>query len=93
MSKLFSLLPVIALSLLLVAQAKPGAQPQPLVFTHVTVIDTTGPPPEADMTVILMGDRIIRLGKSAKVSIPRGAQVVDATGKSMIPSPSWSKPG
>lgn len=56
-----------------------------LVFTHVTVIDTTGAPAKPDMTVVVRGDRIEALGKTSKLTVPRNAQVVDATSKFLIP--------
>ncbi len=56
-----------------------------LVFTHVTVIDATGAPVKPDMTVVVRGDRIEALGKTGKLTVPRNAQVVDATGKFLIP--------
>ncbi len=71
----------------LLAQSQPSSQTQakPLVFTHVTVIDATGAAAKPDMTVVVTGDRITGLGKSGKVRVPREAQVVDATGKFLIP--------
>ncbi len=80
----FTLLTVL-LSLLPVIQANAAAQPQPLVFTHVTVIDMTGAPPKPDMTVVVVGDRISVVGKTGKVRVPKNAQVIDATGKFLIP--------
>lgn len=56
-----------------------------LVLTHVTVIDTTGAPPKTDMTVVVTGNRITDIQKSRRVKLPRQAQVVDATGKYLIP--------
>jgi len=56
-----------------------------LVFTHVTVIDATGAPAKPDMTVVVRGDRIEALGKTGKLDVPENAQVVDATGKFLIP--------
>lgn len=61
------------------------AQSKPLVFAHVTVIDMTGAPPKSDMTVIVMGGRVAALGKTGSVRVPKGAQVIDATGKFLIP--------
>jgi hypothetical protein len=60
------------------------AQP-PLVFTHVTIIDATGSPASADMTVVIIGERIAEIGPSAKVRIPEGARLIDATDKFLIP--------
>ncbi len=56
-----------------------------LVFTDVTVIDATGAPPKPDMTVIVKGDRIAALDKTANLDVPENAHVVDATGKFLIP--------
>lgn len=56
-----------------------------LVFTHVTVIDATGAPAKIDMTVVVRGDRIEELGKTGMLTVPQKAQVVDATGKFLIP--------
>ncbi|HEX8456418.1 MAG TPA: amidohydrolase family protein [Pyrinomonadaceae bacterium] len=56
-----------------------------LVFTHVTVIDMTGAPPKPDMTVVVSGGRIAALGKTGSVRVPRGAQVIDASGKFLLP--------
>jgi len=56
-----------------------------LVFTHVTVIDATGAPPKRDMTVVVRGDRIEALGKTANLNLPENVQVVDAAGKFLIP--------
>src|SRR6476661_1951683 len=58
---------------------------RPLVLTNVTVIDVTGEPSKSDMTVIVEGDRIAAVGKTGKVRLPRNAQVVDASGKFLIP--------
>jgi imidazolonepropionase-like amidohydrolase len=37
------------------------------------------------MTVVITGDRITELDKTQKVRVPRDAQVIDATGKFLIP--------
>jgi ankyrin repeat protein/imidazolonepropionase-like amidohydrolase len=56
-----------------------------LVFTHATVIDATGAPAKPDMTVAVKGGRIATLGKTTSIDVPENAQVVDATGKFLIP--------
>ena len=85
MRKILALLLASLLPALTGAQTKPAAQSQPLVFTHATVIDTTGGPPQADSTVIVAGNRIVALGKTGRVRIPEGAQVVNAAGKFLLP--------
>src|SRR5580693_2194680 len=67
------------------AAAAAAAPASPLAITHVTVIDTTGAPPMADMTVIVQDQRIVDLGRSDAVHAPAGAQLVDGSGKYLIP--------
>jgi dipeptidyl aminopeptidase/acylaminoacyl peptidase/imidazolonepropionase-like amidohydrolase len=64
----------------------PGhAESGPLAISHVTVIDGTGAPAQPDRTVIVTGNRINRIGPAGTVTIPEGAQVVNAAGKFLIP--------
>jgi hypothetical protein len=56
-----------------------------LVITHVTVIDVAGGAARNDMSVVVAGERITQIGSSRRVKIPKGARIVDATGKFLIP--------
>jgi len=56
-----------------------------VALTHVRVIDGTGAPARADQTVIIRDGRIASLGDAASARVPAGAQVLDLTGKSVIP--------
>src|SRR5262245_12150980 len=56
-----------------------------IALRHVRVIDGTGAPPREDQTVIVRAGRIAALGDEDKVTIPDSAQVLDLTGKSVIP--------
>jgi len=58
---------------------------RPLVFTHVTVIDATGVAPQPDMAVVITGGRITAVGKTSEIALPDDAQMVDGTGKFLIP--------
>ena len=71
-------------SSLLLAQQR-ASSTQVLVFTHVTVIDATGAEAKPDMTVVIRDGRIAELGISGKIRPPKGARVVDASGKFLIP--------
>jgi imidazolonepropionase-like amidohydrolase len=62
-----------------------ASPPPPLAVAHVTVIDTTGGPARPDMTVIVEGERIARVGPSSSTKIPEGARIVDGTGRYLIP--------
>jgi imidazolonepropionase-like amidohydrolase len=59
------------------------AQPHALAITNVTLIDGTGAAPKPGMTVVMEGDRITGIGEAARV--PSGAQILDGTGKFLIP--------
>lgn len=59
------------------------AQPAAVVFEHATVIDATGAPPQADVTVIVRGGLIESIGP--ELARPVGSIVVDASGKFLIP--------
>jgi imidazolonepropionase-like amidohydrolase len=61
------------------------AQESVLAFRHVNVIDATGSPAQADMTVIVQGGKILQTGESDKTVVPKGAKVVDGRGKYLIP--------
>ena len=56
-----------------------------VALTHVRVIDGTGAPARADQTVVIRDGRIASVGDAARAQIPAGAQVMDLTGKSVIP--------
>ena len=56
-----------------------------IAFVGGTLVDGTGGAPVADATVVVSGDRIVAAGPSAKVMAPKGATVVDARGKTILP--------
>jgi hypothetical protein len=85
MKKVLLLVLVWLLPVGLFAQQGDNNKQKALVFTHVTVIDATGAPAKPDMTVVVSGDRIEALGKTGIITVPQEAQVVDATGKFLIP--------
>lgn len=54
-------------------------------LTHVRVIDGTETPAKEDQTLIIRDGRIAALGATAVVPVPAGAQVVDLSGRTVIP--------
>jgi len=56
-----------------------------VALTHARVIDGTGAAPREDQTLIIRDGRIAALGNSRSVAVPAGAQVIDLSGKSVIP--------
>ncbi|HEY3914515.1 MAG TPA: amidohydrolase family protein [Verrucomicrobiae bacterium] len=61
------------------------ASEKPLVFIHATVIDATRAAPQSNVTVIITGNRITSLRPNADAPPPENAQIIDATGKYLIP--------
>lgn len=55
-----------------------------IAIEHVTLIDGTGRPAIPDATVIIEGDRIMRVSRTP-IEIPAGAQKIDGRGKYLIP--------
>ncbi len=88
-----------ALALFLAAAALPAQRPTlsrnvlqyvaidtpTVALTHVRVIDGTGARPRENQTLIIRDGRITALGDAAAIQVPSGAQVLDLTGKSVIP--------
>ena len=56
-----------------------------LALTHVRVIDGTGAPPRDDQTILIRDGRIASIGNAGGAAVPAGAQVLDLTGKTVIP--------
>jgi len=57
----------------------------PVVFDGVTVVDVEHGTLLPTQRVVIVGNRIQAIGKADAITIPRGAQVVDAHGKYLIP--------
>jgi imidazolonepropionase-like amidohydrolase len=83
---------VLSLSVLLVvllSAAQPDAQRGSAnavtAIVGARVIDGTGAAPVNDAVVLVAGDRITAAAPRARVQVPQGATVVNATGKTLIP--------
>lgn len=85
MKKNFAFLCLLSLLSQPVSPQAPDARQRALALTHVTVIDTTGGPAQPDETVVIRDGRIVGMGKSGKIRVPPDSEVVNATGKFLIP--------
>ena len=67
--------------------AREFAHPAPkgIVFTHANLFDATTAAIVPDQNVIVMGNRIRAMGAPTQVSAPADAEVIDATGKTLLP--------
>ena len=85
MKKTIALLLIILLPTLVAAQVNQATQSRPIVFNHVTVIDVRTAALKSGMTVIVRGNRIAAIGKTGKLKVPKDAEIIDASGKFLIP--------
>ncbi len=56
-----------------------------IALTHVRVIDGTGSPAREDQTIVISGDEIETIGDASTTAAPADAQVLDLSGKTVIP--------
>src|SRR5580693_3702484 len=79
----WSIVPLLCAALFL--SCSKNYAPGPLAITHVTLIDATGAEPKSDVTVIVADKKIQSISPSTAAKLPKGTQVIDATGKFLIP--------
>ena len=58
---------------------------QAVVIQGGTLIDGNGGAPVPDSVIVIQGNRIGAVGPRGQVNVPAGAQVIDATGRYVIP--------
>ena len=63
----------------------PPAEPGGMAIVGAQLIDGTGRDPIPDSVIVIRGDRIVDAGPRATTGIPAGAEVVDASGQTVIP--------
>jgi imidazolonepropionase-like amidohydrolase len=56
-----------------------------IAIVGATLIDGRGGAPVLDAAVLVRGERIVAVGRRGSVSIPAGAEVVDANGLTLLP--------
>jgi hypothetical protein len=76
---------VLALGFCFLAPASLLAQVRPIAIVGGTLIDGTGRAAVTDSVVVISGGRFQEVGKRGEVTIPQGAEVIDAKGKSILP--------
>jgi len=56
-----------------------------IAFAHAEIVDGTGARPRYDQTLVVSNGRIVGMGPSKTVRVPKSATVIDARGKTLIP--------
>ncbi|HET6993354.1 MAG TPA: amidohydrolase family protein [Chitinophagaceae bacterium] len=54
-------------------------------LTHAIIVDGTGSPAKTDQTIVVMSGKIISVGMTGNVTVPKNARIIDCTGKTIIP--------
>lgn len=74
------------------AQFKPAKKPSPakaasgsLAIVGATLVDLSGRSNITDSVVLIEGNKIKAVGPRARIRLPRGVEVIDASGKYVIP--------
>jgi imidazolonepropionase-like amidohydrolase len=65
--------------------AQRGAAGTVTAIVGARLVDGTGAAPVNDSVILVSGDRITAAGPRARVPVPQGATVVDASGKTVLP--------
>ena len=76
---------VLALAFCFLTPASLLAQARPIAIVGGTLIDGTGRAAVTDSVVVISGGRFQEVGKRGEVTIPQGAEMIDAKGKSILP--------
>jgi imidazolonepropionase-like amidohydrolase len=58
---------------------------KPIAIVGGLLVDATGAPPRHDQTVVIRGERIVEIGPMETVTVPPGAEVIDAAGMTVMP--------
>ncbi len=64
------------------APYRPG---RPIAIVGGLLIDAMGGPPKLDYAVVISGERIVDVGPRERVTVPDGAEIIDATGMTIMP--------
>ena len=67
------------------AGSPPPAEPDGLAIVGAQLIDGTGGGPIPDSVIVIRDDRIVAAGPRETTETPEGAEIIDATGQTIIP--------
>jgi imidazolonepropionase-like amidohydrolase len=76
---------VAGIAVLVASAPNPAIGQASIAITRVSVIDVDASISRADQTVVIQGNRIVRVGPSGSVAVPSGARIVDGRGKFLVP--------
>ena len=56
-----------------------------LVITNARLIDGTGAPPLENAVIVIANGKFTAVGSQGKIAVPKGAEVIDVKGKTVVP--------
>src|SRR6185503_17372291 len=56
-----------------------------IILTHAKIVDGTGSAAKTDQTIVIIKGHIVQLGNSSTIKPLTAAQIIDCTGKTIIP--------
>ncbi len=82
----FGILPVMSLTMMTACGQEPDAPTgEVTVLTGARLIDGNGGPPIENAVLVIRGERLEEVGSATEVTVPAGAEVVDLSGKTIMP--------
>ena len=67
-------------------EAIPTLRDAPVVaLTHLRVIDGTGAPKQEDQTLVIEAGKVLALGRSDQIKVPKNARILDLSGRTVLP--------
>ncbi len=67
------------------AQQPPAAKPEKVALVGGMLLDGYEAPPIHHAAILIEGDRIVRVGPAAEITIPPDYRIVDTSGRTMMP--------
>ena len=86
--KTLTLCTIVLLAFAAAPHAQRGATGPVTAIVGARLVDGTGAAAVNDSVILVSGDRITAAGPRARVQVPQGATVVNASGKTVIPASS-----
>ena len=75
----------LVVAMVLLTSSLAWTQTRPIVLQGGTLIDGTGRAAITDSVIVISDGKFQGVGKRGEVTIPQGAEVIDAEGKSILP--------
>jgi hypothetical protein len=76
---------VVAIGLFISSSSCTKAEKADIAVQNVTIIDATGASERPGMTVLIAGNRILKISRTQKIKLAKDVRIVDGSGRYLIP--------